>query len=144
MELRYSVPYGTMLIHGEAFFREAGKHRVRKLLKDYKASSPPRDETDRLEAWLSERIHEDKEALECLEGLFFEKSRELKAVQAFYEYSKNACDDKECCQKAKDELRVCRTEMKVLSADISQARRNLAGYTASLEEVCQILKEEWE
>lgn len=142
MELRYRIPYGTMLIHGDTFFREGGKRRVRKVLKDYKASNPPRDEADRLAEWLSGRVREEEGALECLEGLFLKKSRELKTFQAVYEYQKTFCDDKERRRKAKEDLRACKAELRVLSADAGRTRRNLGAYRASLGDMRQILTEE--
>lgn len=139
MELEYRIPNGCMVIHANVFFLEAGRRSIRKALKDYASSGVRAEETNRLVAWLTEKIRCEEESLKCLEDLHSEKARKLERFQAIYEYQKTFCGDKAHYRKAKEDLRMCMAEINGLSVDLNRIRKRMKRYRRSLEEVHQVL-----
>lgn len=138
MELVYKIPFGTMAVQADEFFREAGRRQIRKMLKDYNASRPDPKEVDRLKTWLQEQIGEEKQKQEQSLKMYSHASEQLRILERNYQYDKAYCDNEEKREAAKEAVRECKARMRQTANKRTVSQRAETRYCGALDDVKRI------
>lgn len=145
MDITIKIPNGTMHIRAEAFFAEAGRGKVRRMLRLLQDTRPSQTQADELKSWLRGQIREEKDR-QKQEALAYETQRGwLSELEEIYERMKNPCyaaftrDRKKlehARQKIMEHRRICRRHMQ----NIKTTQKREKSYKASLEDIMRILE----
>lgn len=145
MDITIKIPNGAMHIHAEPFFAEAGRGKVRRILRLLRDTWPSQTQVEELKSWLREQLQAEKDR-QKQEALAYEIQKDrLAELEEICQRMKSPCyavftRDKEKREQARRKVQECRRICQKHMRNIKTARKREERYQASLEDVVRILE----